>query len=80
MLLCWLSLLLIRVAENRTGQTWREIEACLSEVHLSTCKTRDGVVRQRTEITAEQKAILAALGTEAPPLIWAITPKTTINL
>ena len=79
-LLCWLSLLLIRVAENRTGQTWREIEACLSEMHLSTCKTRDGVVRQRTEITAKQKVILAALGIETPPLIWAITPKTTKNL
>ena len=32
-LLCWLALLLVRVAERRTGQTWRRIATELGRVH-----------------------------------------------
>lgn len=33
-LLCWLSLLLIRIAENATGETWRTIRTELDKLHL----------------------------------------------
>ena len=35
-LLCWLALLLIRVAERRTGQTWRRIAIELGRLHAVT--------------------------------------------
>ncbi len=34
-LVCWLALLLVRVAERRTGQTWTTINRQLSRVHFS---------------------------------------------
>ena len=35
-LLCWLALLLIRVAERRTGLTWRRIDIELGRLHAVT--------------------------------------------
>jgi transposase len=35
-LLCWLALLLVRVAERQTGQTWRQINLELGRLHLVT--------------------------------------------
>ncbi|GMA62854.1 IS1634 family transposase [Alicyclobacillus fastidiosus] len=75
-LLCWLSLLLVRVAENRTSHTWREIRSVMNEMHLVTYKAGSGRVRQRTEVTPEQAQILKALGYEHPPLFSDISTDT----
>ena len=40
--LCWLALLLIRVAETRTGDTWRNLRHELDRMHLVTLATADG--------------------------------------
>ena len=72
-LLCWLSLLLVRVAENRTGRTWREIRQTMNAMHLITSKSGNNTVRQRTEITPEQDEILKALGYKEPALIQKIS-------
>ena len=40
--LCWLALLLIRVAENATGDTWRNLRHELDRMHLVTLATADG--------------------------------------
>ena len=50
--LCWLALLLIRVAENATGDTWRNLRHELDRMHLVTLATGDGRVAQRTTSTA----------------------------
>ena len=68
MLLCWLALLLIRLAENHTGDTWRNLRDELQRMHLGTFAGHAGTSRQRTELTAQQQAILPALGVEQPPL------------
>jgi hypothetical protein len=49
--LCWLALLLIRVAENATGDTWRNVRHELDRMHLVTLATADGGVAQRTATT-----------------------------
>ena len=46
--LCWLALLLIRVVENATGDTWRNIAHELDRMHLVTLATGDGQVAQRS--------------------------------
>jgi len=48
-LLCWLALLLIRIAETRIGQTWPAIGEQLQRVHLRTFTGPAGSFRQRTE-------------------------------
>ena len=45
--LCWLALLLIRVAENTTGDTWRNLRHELDPMHLATLATPAGTVALR---------------------------------
>ena len=45
-LLCWLALLLIRVAERRTGLTWRRIAIELDRMHAVTLTGSAGSVVQ----------------------------------
>jgi hypothetical protein len=59
--LCWLALLLIRVVENATGDTWRNVRHELDRMHLVTMETAEGRVAQRTTTSARQAEILAKL-------------------
>ena len=67
-ILCWLALLLIRIAENQTSQTWRNLRDELERMHLGTFQGPAGTSQQRTELTAGHKHILSALGIAQPPL------------
>jgi len=60
-LLCWLSLLLVRIAEVNTKQTWTQLRSELEDMHLIEYESTDGKVFQRTEITEAQKRILFLL-------------------
>jgi hypothetical protein len=64
--LCWLALLLIRVVENATGDTWRNIRHELDRMHLVTIATAEGRVAQRSTTTPGQARILAALDVREP--------------
>jgi len=72
--LCWLALLLLRVAETETGDTWRNIRNELDRMHLVTLATSEGNVSQRTELTAQQRHILKALQLPEPPRFYDFTP------
>jgi hypothetical protein len=65
--LCWLALLLIRVAETTTSDTWRNLRHELDRMHLVTLTTTDGRVAQRCATTSGQKTILDALDLPEPP-------------
>ncbi len=65
--LCWLALLLLRVVENATNDTWRNVRHELDRMHLVTLATPEGQVAQRSALTAGQKTILAALKLPEPP-------------
>jgi hypothetical protein len=65
--LCWLALLLIRVAETGTGDTWRNLRHELDRMHLVILVTADGRVAQRSVATPGQQAILHALDLPEPP-------------
>lgn len=75
--LCWLALLLIRVTETRTGDTWRNLRHELDRMHLVTLATADGHIAQRSALTSNQKTILAALDLPEPPKYLDFTPATT---
>ncbi len=72
--LCWLALLLLRVAETETGDTWRNIRNELDRMHLVTLATSEGTVSQRTELTPGQRRILKALQLPEPPRFYDFTP------
>ncbi len=71
--LCWLALLLIRVVENATDDTWRNIRNELDRMHLVTLATAEGHVAQRSTLTAGQKTILAALELPEPARFFDFT-------
>jgi hypothetical protein len=73
-IVCWLALLLIRIAERTSGQSWRRIATELQRLHLVTLEGPAGAVQQTTATTETQRAILAALEIEPPPRITALEP------
>jgi transposase len=73
-LICWLALLLIRISERQTNQTWRRIALDMQRLHLVTLQGPDGTVEQTTPLTDPQHQILAALSIAAPPRITALEP------
>lgn len=73
-LLCWLALLLVRVAERRSGLTWRRINIELSRLHEVVLAGPAGRCAQTTEPTDTQRHILKALGVELPPRVTALDP------
>jgi len=74
--LCWLALLLMRVVENATDDTWRNVRHELDRMHLVTLATADGHVAQRSATTAGQKTILAALQLGEPARFFDFTIPT----
>ncbi|MGH9071707.1 MAG: IS1634 family transposase [Acidimicrobiales bacterium] len=75
--LCWLSLLLIRLAENQAHDTWRNLRLELEKMHLGRFQGPQGEVLQRTESTSPQTAIFRTLQLAEPPtfLHIAATPQ-----
>jgi transposase len=73
-LLCWLALLLIRVTERSTSQTWRRIALELQRLHLVTLTGPAGSVAQTTTLTEPQRQILTALKIDPPPRVTSLTP------
>jgi transposase len=73
-LLSWLALLLIRVAERQTNHTWRRIALELGRLHLVTLTGPTGTIAQTTQLTDTQRDLLAATGIHPPPRITALQP------
>jgi hypothetical protein len=73
-LLCWLALLLVRVAERQTGQTWRRISLELGRLHLVTLSGPAGRVEQTTALTSAQRELFTATGITPPPRVTSLQP------
>jgi hypothetical protein len=73
-LLCWLALLMIRLAERTTGQTWRPIALDMQRLQLVTLQGPAGSAAHTTTLTEPQRQILAALRIDPPPRVTALTP------
>ena len=73
-LLCWLSLLLIRIIENATDTTWARTREDLQDLHVGVFTGPAGTFAQTTTLTAAQKTIFDALEVTPPRKILQITP------
>jgi transposase len=73
-LLCWLALLLIRVAERRAGLTWRRIATELGRVHAVTLTGSAGSAVHITPLSTTQAGILRDCQVTPPPRITALDP------
>jgi transposase len=73
-LICWLALLLVRIASLRSGQTWNKTRRMLELIHVGEFGSKDGRVLQRTETTPDQARLLKALKVKEPPRFLAFIP------
>jgi len=76
-LLCWLALLLIRIAENESGETWHQLKRIFRPLLVAEHATEQGVISQTNKLTVDQKRVLDGLNLKAPKRYLAIpTPRT----
>jgi hypothetical protein len=73
-LLCWLALLLVRVAERATAHTWRRIATELGRLHEATLTGAAGTAVHTSELTDTQRGLLAACKVKPPPRITHLDP------
>jgi hypothetical protein len=74
--LCWLALLLIRVAETAAGATWNNIAGELDLLTLGTFTGQAGTFRQTAELTKAQRDLLTKLQIAHPKKIIEAIPAT----
>jgi hypothetical protein len=67
--LCWLALLMIRIIETTTSDTWNNTRRELQRLHVGVFTGPVGTYRQTTALTATQRRILDSLDVPAPPRI-----------
>ncbi|MBF8194688.1 transposase, partial [Nonomuraea sp. K274] len=73
-ILCWLALLLIRIIETTTGETWITIRRHLDRLHAGTFTGPSGLFRQTTALSKPQRDLLAKLDIPAPKQIIELRP------
>jgi hypothetical protein len=74
-LLCWLALLLTRVAETKTGDAWPNLRRELERLQVGTFEGPAGFFRKRTALTAAQKTIFRRLQISEPAEMQEIRPR-----
>jgi hypothetical protein len=72
-ILCWLALLLVRVAENQAGQTWPAMRRELQRISIGTFTGPAGTFRQRTEMPKTARDLLTTLKIDVPSKIHELT-------
>ena len=70
--LCWLALLLIRVAETEINETWDRIRVEFQKLRLGEFLTRENRILQHTQLTASQHNMLKRLSLKSPRIIKSI--------
>jgi len=76
-LICFLALVLVRLAETRSGETWRTIRAELGQIRQGHFRSSDGDFTQTNELSRRQRDLHAALAVPEPPRFGRITPAAT---
>ena len=73
--LCVLALLIERVAENETGQTWRCIRNFLRQLQIARFETVSHQFFERNEPSASAASVLNKLIINLPNKVLSITPR-----
>ena len=73
-ILCWLALLLVRVAETKCEDTWPNLRRELERLKVGTFEGPAGSFRKRTALTAAQKTILRKLEIPEPAEMQELRP------
>jgi Transposase DDE domain len=69
-----LALLLERIAEIRTGETWRNLAARLEKIQVVEYDRGEARIQQTTEVRPEAEELLRKLKVALPPKLHSVTP------
>src|SRR3954468_13676241 len=75
-LLCWLTLLLVRIIETRTGATWATVREDLQDLHVGVFTGPAGTFTQTSTPTPATRAALTALDIVPPKKILHLAAAT----
>jgi transposase len=73
-LLCWLALLLVRVAEHEARSTWPRMRDDVEEIARVDLKGKDGTLQIVSTLTPAQRKLLSKLKIDAPKRVRAVAP------
>jgi transposase len=77
-LLCWLAMLLIRIAEQETDQAWQSILTTFQPLQMGICRTASGEVWQSSPVTKAQHELFTKLSLKLPPKYYKLPiPKSS---
>jgi transposase len=71
-LLCWLAMLMIRIAEQESQMTWFQMKKIFNKLHLGTLETPQGTIRQRSELKPDLQKLFNALQIDSPKKVMQI--------
>ena len=71
-LICWLALLVIRIAEVEIGISWPKIRSEMQRLNLIEFFDKNGRILQHTELTAKQRNILNKLKIKPPKRVLKV--------
>lgn len=71
-LLCWLALLMVRIAEVEIGASWPKIRSEMQRLHLIDFFDKNGRILQHTDITPNQRKILKKLSIKPPKRVLKV--------
>jgi hypothetical protein len=72
-----LALLLERIAEIRTGETWRNLAARLEKINVVEYDRGEARIQQTTEVRPEAEELLRKLKVPLPPKLHSVVPIPT---
>ena len=71
---CWLALMLVRIIENETAQSWRKVRRKLSRLRVGEFIFNSGRVKIVSDPNPHQLEILNALDIKGPPKYLDMAP------
>jgi hypothetical protein len=71
-LLCWLAMLMIRIAEQESQMTWFGMKKIFNKLHLGTLETPQGTIRQRSDLKPDLQKLFNALQIDSPNKVMQI--------
>ena len=75
-MLCWLALLLVRIAEVESGITWPKIRRKMQQLNLIEFFDKNGRILQHTELTPDQRNMLKKLKIKPPKRVLKVDLST----
>jgi transposase len=79
-LLCWMALLLVRIAETKTGLSWPRIRRQMQRLHLGEFLNKKSRVLRHTELVEDQRNILKKLTINPPMSVLKVESQPPVEL